>query len=256
MKGSDFSIGIKTYSKAFGLISKLKLWKFFFIPALIGLLVGGLIITGAYYGSEPIGDWMTGWWPWEFGKETVDFISRFLGVAIILLFGLIIYKHVIMALSAPFMAPISEKIEIHLTGRELDQTDTMAEYMRSLMRGIRINVRNLLLELLMTIPLLIIGLIPVIGFFTTILVFLIQAYYSGFGNMDYTLERHHNYRESIVFVRKNKWLAIGNGFIFTLMLSIPLVGIMLTLPLSTAAATIATVDRINNPKSKKRLPKK
>ena len=31
--------------------------------------------------------------------------------------GLILFKHIIMALSAPFMSPVSEKIEAHLTGK-------------------------------------------------------------------------------------------------------------------------------------------
>ena len=73
------------------------------------------------------------------------------------------------------------------------------------MGGIRINLRNLGKELLLTIPILIIGLIPVIGIISTVLLFLMQAYYAGFGNMDYTLERHFNYKQSIQFVRETSW---------------------------------------------------
>jgi len=73
--------------------------------------------------------------------------------------------------------------------------------MQQLMRGIRINVRNLLLELLITLPVLLLNLIPVIGsIIATVILFLTQSYYAGFGNMDYTLERHFGYGDSVYVV--------------------------------------------------------
>lgn len=244
----DFSIGVKAYSQALKLISELKLWKYFLVPALIGFLIGGLIITAAWLWSDEFGTWLVSWWRWDFGSNVVDWIGQFLGGAAILVLGFVIFKHIVMAVSAPFMAPISEKIEIHLTGRELDETNTPKEYMRTLTRGIKINVRNLFRELLFTIPLLIIGFIPLVGIVSTVGIFYVQSYYSGYGNMDYTLERHLNYADTKKFVRANKGLAVGNGFVFTLLLFIPIIGMMLTLPISTAAATIQTVQRLEQNK--------
>ena len=60
--------------------------------------------------------------------------------------------------------------------------------------------------------------------------------------MDYTLERHLNYKDSITFVKNNKGIAIGNGIVFMLFLLIPVIGIILVLPLSVTAASIKTVD--------------
>ena len=71
-----------------------------------------------------------------------------------------------------------------------------------------------------------------------------QAYYAGFGNMDYTLERHFKYKESISFVKKNKGTAIGNGLIFMLFLLVPVIGVILVLPLSVTAATTETIKNI------------
>ena len=63
--------------------------------------------------------------------------------------------------------------------------------------------------------------------------------------MDPTLERHFTYKESILFVQKNKGLAIGNGVVFVLFLLIPFFGVLLVLPFSVTAATIATVKLIH-----------
>jgi CysZ protein len=170
-------------------------------------------------------------------------ILQVLSGATILLLGLMLFKHIIMALSAPFMSPVSEKIEAHLSGHDNHQhRDT--NFTEQLWRGIRINLRNLLKELLFTIPILLLSFIPIIGLFTSILLFLLQAYYAGFGNMDYTLERHFDYRSSIQFVKKRRGLAIGNGIVFMLLLLVPVIGILLVLPLSVTAASETTIKRL------------
>lgn len=236
--------GIKAYLGAFGLINKLKLWKYFTIPILISLLTAILIGVLAYGLSDNIGHYIANFWKWEFGKTTFELISTFISGLLIVVLGLLLYKHIVMALSAPFMSPVSEKIEAHFHGDNFKHRNTT--FQEQLIRGIRINVRNLLKEILITIPVLLLSIIPVIGFFTTILLFLVQAYYAGFGNMDYTLERHFKYKESIHFVNKNKGLAIGNGIVFMLFLLIPILGVILVLPLSVTAATTETIKQIHS----------
>jgi CysZ protein len=147
-----------------------------------------------------------------------------------------------MALSAPFMSPVSEKIEAHLIGKSHSHRNTSNS--AQLWRGIRINVRNLGMELLLTIPILLISFIPVVNILSSVLLFLVQSYYAGFGNMDYTLERHFEVKESIQFVKRNRGVAIGNGIVFMAMLFIPVLGIILVLPLSVTASTTQTVALI------------
>jgi CysZ protein len=245
----DFINSIKAYGQAFELAGKLKLWKYFFIPAIIGLLVGILIMVAAWFLSEPIGQKIASYWPFDFWKETMMSFSIFLGGAFVILVGAMIFKHAVMAFSAPFMTPVSEKIEMHITGKSLDQTDTSAEYIAALVRGIRINSRNLILELLITLPLIILSIIPLINVVTGVLLIYVQSYYAGFGNMDYTLERYCNYSDTTKFVRNNKGTAVGNGFIFHLLLAIPIFGIILALPLSTIAATTETLKKLKSAKS-------
>lgn len=235
---------LKSYSGAFALISKLNLWKYFAIPILISFIVALVIGLLAYTLSDNIGNYLSNFWGWDWGKDTFTYIGSILGGLIILILGLILFKHIIMALSAPFMGPVSEKIEMHYFGSV--QTPSKSSFFDLLWRGIRVNGRNLLMELLITLPLLLLKFIPIINLFSTALIFFIQAYYAGFGNMDYTLERHKTYRQSLHFVKQNKGLAIGNGIGFLLLLLIPFVGVLLVLPLSVTSASINTVKHLNH----------
>ena len=235
--------GIKAYFGAFKLISKLKLWKYFAIPMLISFMTAFIIFGSAYGLSDNIGGFISTIWIWDWGKYTFSSISNFIGGLIIVVIGLILFKHIIMALSAPFMSPVSEKIEAHFTGHP-PHSHRDTSFIQQLWRGIRINGRNLFIELLLTIPILLLKFIPIVNIFSTMLLFIVQAYYAGFGNMDYTLERHFQYKESVQFVRKNRGLAIGNGIVFILFLLIPIIGVILVLPLSVTAASTKTVEAL------------
>jgi CysZ protein len=236
--------GIRGYVGAFGLVSKLKLWKYFVIPIVISILTAAVIGLIAYGLSDSIGQYLARIWIWDLGKETFTAFTSFLGAIFVLVIGLILYKHIILALSAPFMSAVSEKIEIHING-SLKHNHRKTTFQEQLWRGIRINVRNLGKELLITIPILLLKFVPLVNIFSTILLFLVQAYYAGFGNMDYTLERHLNYKESINFVGRNKGVSIGNGIVFMLCLLIPILGIIIVLPLSVTAASVKTVALLN-----------
>ena len=239
--------GIKAYSGAIGLISKLKLWKYFFIPIIISIITASVIAFSAYGLSDNIGSIIAQVWPWEFGKDTFTSVSTFIGGIVVIAIGLILYKHIIMAFSAPFMSPVSEQIEAHLTGIA-NHNHRNTSFQKQLWRGIRINFRNLIKELLITIPLLLLKFIPGINLFSVGILVLVQAYFAGFGNMDYTLERHFKYRESLQFVRKNRGAAIGNGLVFILFLIIPVIGVIIVLPMSVTAASIQTVTLLEKDK--------
>ena len=191
--------GISAYAGSFGLISQLKLWKYFIIPIVISVVTATIIGFTAYGLSDNIGALLAKIWIWDWGKETFTTITSVIGGLFVLVIGFLLYKHIVMALSAPFMSPVSEKIEIHING-DLKHNHRKTSFQEQLIRGIRISLRNIGKELLLTIPLLLLSFIPIIGIFFTALLFLLQAYYVGFGNMDYTLERHFNYKNSINFV--------------------------------------------------------
>lgn len=237
--------GLKAYTDGFALIGKLKLWQFFMVPMAISLVIAGLVGLAAYGLSDNLANLIDRLWIWEWGKETFHTIAEWTSGLSILLLGFILYKHAVMALSAPFMSPVSERIEKHFyphARNHVQHRDTTN--MEQLWRGLRINFRNILYEFGITIPLLLLSFIPVVGIVFTILAFIIQAYYAGFGNIDYTLERHFTYRDSVNFVKRQRGIAIGIGLVFMGMLFIPIIGVILVLPFSVTAATRVTLEQM------------
>ncbi|MBT4869516.1 MAG: EI24 domain-containing protein [Polaribacter sp.] len=236
--------GISAYKEAFVLLSKLKLWNYFIIPTVISLLTFLFIVYTAIEYSATIGKLLAEIWIWNWGKEIVMMLSSFGGGLVILVIGLMLYKYIVLAISAPFMGVVSEKIELHLNGgfyADYKKTTFIAQ----LWRGIQVNVRNLGMELFFTFPLLLLKFIPVVNLFSSVLLFLIQAYYAGFGNMDYTLERYFSFKKSLGFVKKNTGYSIGNGIVFIGCLFLPVLGIIIVLPLSVTAASIQTIALLN-----------
>lgn len=237
----EFFQAIKSYTTAGKLIKEYNLYSFFYIPAIIGLLVGISILFIAFYYSTPIAEYIISLWTFDFGQEAVRQIGKWGSVLIIVGIGIVIYKHIVLALSAPFMGALSERIEEIITGNK----PSSKPFIQLLIRGLRINLRNLVYELLYTLPLLLLSMIPVLNIITTILLFYIQSYYAGFGNMDYTMERYLNYQESLQFTKKHKGIAVGNGLLFTALLFIPILGMLITLPLSTTASTLDVLKVLN-----------
>ena len=81
--------GIRGYLGAIGLVSKLKLWKYFIIPIVISILTAIIIGFMAYGLSDNIGRFLAKIWVWDWGKETFITISSFIGAIFLLVIGLI-----------------------------------------------------------------------------------------------------------------------------------------------------------------------
>lgn len=239
----DFLDGITSYQKAIQLISKLKLWGYILVPGIISFLLGGGILLTAWSLSDNVGDLLSSWYPWEIGRDIIQSVATVFGGLLVLAVGLIIFKHIVVVLTGPFMSPFSERIEKELLGETSKTKFNIRQVSSDLIRGLRIALRNIFRELFLTLILLILGLVPIFSPFTAIGLFILQAYYFGFGNMDFTMERHMKVKESVRFVKRHKGLAIGNGTV-NLVLMMTVVGFIFVLPLAAAAATIETVKRL------------
>ena len=77
------------------------------------------------------------------------------------------------------------------------------------------------------------------------MIFLVQSYYAGFGNMDFFMERHLNNRDSRRFVSNNKGVAVANGAVFLLLILVPFVGVFVAPTFATIAATLSGIELLD-----------
>lgn len=240
----SFLDGVLAYGKAISYLSKKGLWRFAFVPGLLSLVLGLGIGAIAWSGSDNLGQWLFSWYPFSFGSGLLSNLSNWLGGLMILTTGLIIYKHLVIILVSPFMSPLSQKIEEQLRGQQgTYEGFQMNRALKELWRGLLMALRNITRELLFVIPLFFLSFIPGVGIVATVLLFAVQAFYAGFGNMDYTLERHFNIRDSVHFVRNNRGLALGIGTVFLLLLATG-IGFLIAPPLAAVAGTLETAKRL------------
>jgi CysZ protein len=240
----SFLKGATSYLKGLQLIAKHNLWFYFWIPVLLSLILGVLVLQAAWGISDDLGGWLISFYPFEWGKTTFEKIATVTGGVSLVVFTLLTFRYIIMAVAAPFMSLLSEKLEQKMYP-ELPKTNfSLPKMFSDLIRGVRIALRNIAREIVITLFLLILGIIlPIISPLVPIMIILVQAYYAGFGNFDYTLERRMGVRDSVRFVKANRTLAIGNGIVFVVLL-MTVVGFLFALPLGTAAGVVATMDKL------------
>ena len=240
----DFFDGLGSYGKAFRAISKMGLWGYALVPALFTIVLMIIIGFTAWGLSDNVGNLITGWWPWEWGADVVAGIGTWTGGLIIAVLGILSLKYLVMIVVAPFMSLLSEKVEAKLTGATSTATFSFSTAIKDIIRGIRISLRNIIRELFYTLLLLILGLIPGVNVIVPFLIFFVQSFYAGAGNADYTLERHFTVRQSVYFSRRHRGLMVGNGAVFMLLLMTG-IGFLIAPPLSTVAATMESVKRLD-----------
>ena len=239
----DFIKGFSTYFGALGFIVKHKLYKHLFISGFISLIIGAIIISTSYGLSDDAGAFLTRFYPWEWGSKYVHTLLEYVSGGLILVVGFLLFKYILLVLVSPFMGPLSAKVETIITQREEESAFSIKQMSYEMLRGFHIASRNIVREIFITIFLLLLGMIPLLTVFVTPLIFLVQAYFVGFSNFDYFLERRATVSQSIAYVKQNRWLAIGNGSAFLLLLIVPIVGLFFAPVLGTIAATRAALDK-------------
>ncbi|RME96844.1 MAG: coproporphyrinogen III oxidase [Bacteroidetes bacterium] len=236
--------GVTSYLRGFQLIAKYHLWLYFWIPVLLSLVLGVAVLRTAWAVSDDMGGWLLQWYPWEWGRATIEKISTVLSGVSLVAFTLLIFRYIIMALASPFMSLLSERLEQKLYPDRPPTPWRFSKMWYDLVRGIRIALRNVLREVFFTLLLLLLGLIiPPLSVVVPILIILLQAYYAGFGNFDYTLERRFAVRDSVRFVKAHRLYAVGNGLVFVFLL-MTVIGFLFALPLGTAAGTVVVLEKL------------
>ena len=233
--------GFGAYFSTLGFISKHRLYSYFLISGIISIILGVMIFSLSYILSDDLGALLFKLYPFERWSDYVHKILNITAGGIVIILGFILYKYLLLISVSPFMGPLSAKVESIITGDLNESKFSVQQASYEIIRGIRLSLRNVIRELGLTLLLLLLGLIPVFTIFTTPFIFLVQSYYAGFGNIDYYLERRANLKQSILYVKNHRGLAIGNGAGFLLLLLIPVLGLFLAPVMATVAATKSAI---------------
>lgn len=239
---SNYIKGFFKVLSSFGSISHYGLWFYLFLSGALGLIVGGAIFYTAYESADDIGAWLVSYYPFNWGEKYILKLADFLGGSMVLIFGVILYKYIIMAVTSPIMSFVSERVEYVLTASKSEDF-SMGRMLGELWRGIRIAITNFYKEILLIIALFILGLVlPFLAPFIAVLTFLVQAYFVGYGSLDYYMERRFDYDQSNDAVKKNKWGVLGIGSAFLLLILVPVIGWVFGPILATIAATEYAIE--------------
>lgn len=233
---NGFLTGFTAFFEAFGFISRHKLMRWYLVPVILWIiLVAGTSFSLAGWLAPIIKEWLNQWlgvelpsdkgtW-WQTARE---WLHTGLNVVSVWVIHLLLWyflgrlmKYVILIITSPLLAWLSEKAEKIITGR--DYPFSLWQLLKDAWRGILITLRNLFLEILMIAGGFILSLFfPAGGIFITLALFLVNCYFMGFSMYDYYTERRKmNIRRSVAFMRSNRMQVLGLGFAFNLMAWVP-----------------------------------
>lgn len=258
---SDYGIGVSTHLDAIRFVRRHRLWGYFLYPVilLVILAIAGFFSIFAF--SHYLTDWLFSFLQTDFhtGEDwlggflqlllwIVKFLASFVIRIYIFLLALKVIRYIVLILCSPMMALLSEKVEELVTGNSYPFN--FAQFLKDVLRGVLVNLRNLAFELSITIALLVVGWIPVIGLITVPVSLLVSWYFLGFNMIDYTCERRRMpVSEGARFIRKRKGIAIGNGMIFSWLLLVPFAGLIIAPVLSSVAGTLAALEAMDGKRS-------
>ena len=110
----------------------------------------------------------------------------------------------------------SEKTEAIIEGKE--HLFNWSDLKKDCIRNIKLSLRNAGWQSIYLLSLILLSLIPVVGWIIPIIALLMECYYFGFSMLDYSFARiSFTPAQSVAFTGRHKGLAIGNGLLFYMM---------------------------------------
>jgi CysZ protein len=245
----EIVITIQSWGQAHKFIVEHKLWKWVVIP---GLIYAALFVAAMYFFGRSatavieyvtyilhVSDTIQ-----KFQNSLLGFLFTFAGIILwltLLLFYFSFFKYICLIIGAPLFAILSRKTEAIIENDE--NIRNWSGIRKEMARGVRMALRNCGWQTVYLIALLILSVIPVVGWVIPLVVLLMECYYYGFSMLDYGLARN-NYSgsQSIDFIGNHKGLAIGNGILFYLMHII-----IILAPAYAIIAGTLTVNQVKKP---------
>lgn len=239
----QFRLALGSYLVAHRFIIKHNIWVYAIIPTLINMIMIGGLFYGAFQLNDHLKPIIKSWFSSDYNtlSTITNYTIQILVNIILFITYLFIYKNLVLIILSPFLAILSEKVDALYTGRKFPFTGK--QLLIDAWRGIKISIRNSAIELTLIAICFTIGIfVPVIGIVIPVIIFIIESFYFGFSMIDYTNERKKlTFKESKNYIKNNKPLAYGIGFVFYLMFLIPIIGWILAPLYGIVAGTLSVL---------------
>jgi CysZ protein len=220
----EIVIAIQSFGEANRFIREHKMVRWIIIPGIIyTLLFIVAMILFARSANDAV-SWLSQQLriePWLQKERSpfLSFIFVMMGIMlrlVLFLFYFSLFKYLILIIGSPVFAYLSEKTEAILENRE--HPFNWKQLLPNASRGARLALRNAGWQTVYMFGLILLSLIPVIGWITPLIALIVECYYYGFAMLDYGLARNDvTVPQSIFYTGRHKGLAIANGVVFYLM---------------------------------------
>jgi len=238
--------GLRSYKSAHRIIIKLNLWPLISVPGILSCAyIILLIVLGVVYLDDMARYINANQMPAILQDTVITVFIDIMLWLLLLVVGYMTYRQIILILFSPILAYISETVESKVYN-EASASFNLTFFFKDLVRSIIINTRSLVLMFVMTLLAWLMVFIPLLGaIVSAILILGIQAYFSGTGLIDYTLERKRfSVPESIQHAREHRSNVMGLGLGFMLLLLIPVIGWFMAPGYGAVASTLATLEKV------------
>jgi CysZ protein len=171
-------------------------------------------------------------------------LVQLLALLLFAIIGIVLLLVVGRIVAAPFMSRLSEAVEAHMLGdRFVPRATSLRDDVADGLRGILFALGRLILFLLLYPPILLLGLIPVIGpVLAPVLSFLYGALVLSLDFSEPAFERHlPGFRRRLRHVMSRPLLYLGFGSVAVAMALVPFANFVV-LPVCVAAATIVFLE--------------
>ncbi len=245
--------GLRSYKSAHRVIVKLNLWPLMSVPGILSCAyIILLIVFGAVYLDDMARYINANQMPEIIQGAVITVIVDVMLWFLLLAIGYMTYRQIILILFSSILAYISETVECKVYN-EASVPFTLTFFFKDIVRSVIINTRSLALMFVMTLLAWLLVLVPLIGaIISPVLILGIQAYFSGTGLIDYTLERKRfSVRESIQYASEHRSNVIGLGLGFMLLLLIPIIGWFMAPGYGAVASTMATLEKVRGAPSER-----
>ena len=220
----EIVIAFQSFAEAHQFVKKNNLKRWILIPGLIYTILFIAAMIFFWDSANSVVTWVSTQMriePWlqKQRSEWLSFFFLMMGIMLrlsLLLFYFSFFKYVILIVGSPVFAYLSKKTTEYMSGNIMNYG--RAAIMQDVIRSARLCLRNMGWQSVYMIALVLLSLIPVIGWGVPIAALLLEAYYFGFSMMDYSLSNNNiELSKSIRFNSDHPGLAIGNGLGFYLM---------------------------------------